>query len=62
MSYGTVITGEVTKMLKVETNMAVIGHLEGVLSIAMEMLPPQKADWILRVHFTDREPLPPVEK
>jgi hypothetical protein len=51
------VVGEVTKMIKTESNMYVIGYLESVLAHALEKLPKEQADRLMQIYFYDR-PLP----
>ena len=51
------VVGEVSKMLKDESNMYVIGYLESVLVYALEKLPKEQAERMMKAYFYDR-PLP----
>ena len=51
------VTAEVSKLLKDESHMYVIGYLESVLTAALEKLPKEQADRLMQVYFYDR-PLP----
>jgi hypothetical protein len=49
------VVGEVTKMMKNESHMYVIGYLESVLSYALEHMTKNQAERILQAYFYDRK-------
>jgi hypothetical protein len=49
------VVGEVTKMMKNESHMYVIGYLESVLTTALEKLPKEQAERMMQIYFYDRK-------